>query len=239
MLLTFCQEGGLSSNLGKLPNNNLVPVDKSQQGVGDTDLGAELPDEDLGAAEVVARDPRVQVVNGLELQTAVEEVKPLGAVDVHGGAQHLLGKRLGGTQVGGTHGEVGQRELRVQRHGHHVADQDECEPVQVVRNRTVHDAVGIPVPEEGESAQLYVRVPPCRTLPGSLAEQDELEREAVKVEAPKHEEDVEGVVLNRDQDLCHSIVLEDAFVVGRAQGTKQTVGDGHEGQVLDIRVMFR
>jgi hypothetical protein len=45
-----------------------------------------------GAAQVVARQPRPQVVLDLKLQAAVEPVEVRGAVDVQGRG-HLAGKR--------------------------------------------------------------------------------------------------------------------------------------------------
>jgi len=43
---------------------------------------------------------------GLELQAAVDEVEPGRTVDVHGGAEHFLGKRLVDAEIGGRHGKM-------------------------------------------------------------------------------------------------------------------------------------
>lgn len=75
----------------------------------------------------MSRDARVQVMDGLELQSAVEEVEPVGRIDIHGRAEHLLGKGLVDAEVGGAHCEVAERDLHVQGRGDHVADQDEGE----------------------------------------------------------------------------------------------------------------
>ena len=53
------------------------------------------------------------MVDGLELQAAVEKVQPGGAVDIHGGAQHFLREGLVDPEVGGAHCEVGERDLDV------------------------------------------------------------------------------------------------------------------------------
>lgn len=72
-------------------------------------------------------DARKQVVDGLELEAAVQEVEPGGTVDVHGGAEHFLGEGLVRAEVGGAHGEVREGDLDVQRGGGHVGDEDEEE----------------------------------------------------------------------------------------------------------------
>lgn len=64
-------------------------------------------------------------MDGLELQAAVDEIQPLGAVDVHGGAQLALGEGLRFAEVGGRGGPVGEGDLRVQGHGDDVGDEDE------------------------------------------------------------------------------------------------------------------
>ena len=52
-------------------------------------------------------------MHGLKLQTAVEEIEPGRAVDVHCRAKHLLRKGLVHTQVGSAHGEVAKGDLHV------------------------------------------------------------------------------------------------------------------------------
>jgi hypothetical protein len=102
-----------------------IPIAEPEDRVFDPDVLAEVLDGRLHAAQVVARDAREEVVHGLELEAAVYEVELSGAVDVHGGAELLLGERLGGAEVRGGHAEVGERDLNVQRHGDDVRDQHE------------------------------------------------------------------------------------------------------------------
>lgn len=64
-------------------------------------------------------------MDGLELQAAMDEIQPLGAVDVHGGAQLALGEGLRFAEVGGRGGPVGEGDLRVQGHGDDVGNEDE------------------------------------------------------------------------------------------------------------------
>lgn len=103
----------LLRDFGQAADDLLVAPGEAVDGVRDADVVAEAADVDLGLAQVVARDARVQVVHGLELQAAMEEVEPGRAVDVHGGAEHLLGKGFVHAEVGRAHGEVGERDLDV------------------------------------------------------------------------------------------------------------------------------
>lgn len=77
------------------------------------------------------------MMDRLELETAVEEIQPRRTIDVHGCAEHSLGKRFRRTQVGRRHGEVAECDLYVQRHGDRVARQDEEEPLRRCRDALV------------------------------------------------------------------------------------------------------
>ena len=101
--LTIRQNGRLAPDIRQPSNNHLIALDKTQQRVRNIDILAELLHELLRAPEVMSRDPRVQVVNSLELQAAVEEVEPLRAIDVHCRAQHALWEGLGDAEVCGGH----------------------------------------------------------------------------------------------------------------------------------------
>ena len=147
--LAFRQDGGLSGYIGQPASDGLVTLDETVQGIRDAHVVAKLLHELLRLAEVVPRDARVEMVDGLELEAAVEEVEPLRAVNVHCRAQHLLGKRLINPEIRRTHGEVRERDLAVDRCRNHVADHDENEAVPVRVDRPVYNAVAKPRPEEG------------------------------------------------------------------------------------------
>ena len=66
-----------------------ITLDKSRIMVVNPILLAKSFDQSLAIPQVVARQPREQVVLNLKLQTTVEPVHPLGAVHVHCGL-HLL-----------------------------------------------------------------------------------------------------------------------------------------------------
>ena len=125
VLLALDQHLHLLADLPQAGQHLSVAVDEPEDLVLNPRLRAELLDERLQLAEVVPRHSREEVVHGLELQTAVDEVEPGGAVDVHGGAELALGERLGVAQVRGGGGPVGEGDLDVEREGEDVADEDE------------------------------------------------------------------------------------------------------------------
>ena len=179
------------------------------------------------------------MVDGLELQAAVEEVQPGGAVDVHGSAQHFLREGLVDAEVGGAHGEVRERNLHMQYGGDHVADEDEGNARAGGGKAPVEDAVAEPCPEEGLAGDFEPAVPPCGTLFGALPEEQIRPAEAVEVEAAEGEDRVVEIVLVADGAAGKEVVVHDAFVVGGTQGGEEPVRDGEEGHMLDVRVVLR
>lgn len=232
------QDPDLLRHIAESADNFFVPVDEREDRVRDACLPTELHDQLLRAAQVVPRDARIQVVDGLELEPAVEEVQPGRAVDIHGGAEHPLREGLVDAQVGRRHGEVGQCDLHVQRGGDHVGDQDEKDPVAPVGDGAVDHAVAEPDPEKGLAGEFEPAVPPGWAFLGGLAQEKVLPAEAVKVEAAEEEDWVVEVVLVFQQELGSCVELHDALVVGAAQVGEETVRDGEERHVLDIRVVF-
>lgn len=79
-------------DIPKFANYFLVAVIKGENGVGYASIATEVDHEFLGTTQVVTGNARVEVVDSLELQSTMEEVEPCRAVDIHGGAQHLLRK---------------------------------------------------------------------------------------------------------------------------------------------------
>ena len=73
----------------------------------------------------MAWDARKQMVYGLELETTMEEIEPLRAIDIHGGTEHSLGKRFLRTEISRTHGKVRERYLHMEDSRDRMADHDE------------------------------------------------------------------------------------------------------------------
>lgn len=88
--LAFSKDGSLPRNVRHLSYNSLVPVYETIQCIGYIHLVAKFLNQLLCAPQIMARDSRVQVMDSLELKATMEEVEPLGAIDVHGSSQHLL-----------------------------------------------------------------------------------------------------------------------------------------------------
>lgn len=128
------------------------------------------------------------MVDRLELQAAVEEVEPLGAVHVHCSPQHALGKGLGDAQVGSAHCKVTERDLDVEWRCDHVADHDKGKAAGCCRDALVDETVAEPSPEEDLTCNLEPSVPPCWSLARTEAKDEVFPAESVQVEAA-HSED--------------------------------------------------
>lgn len=105
-LPTLLQDTDLFRNIPKPPNDLLVTIEERENSIWDTRITTELKNKLLRATQIVSRNTRVQMVDGLKLQTTVEKIKPCRAVHVHGCAEHFLGKGLVHAQVSCGHGEV-------------------------------------------------------------------------------------------------------------------------------------
>ena len=117
VLLTRRHDLGLLRDLLQPAQHDAVAGRKAVDHVLDLRLGAEILHERLQLAQVVSGHAREEVVHGLELQAAVDEVEPLRAGDVHSCAKLALREGLAGAEVGGAGAPVGKGDLHVQRHG--------------------------------------------------------------------------------------------------------------------------
>ncbi len=174
--LALGQDGCLSRDFGQLPDNLLVSVDEAVEGVRNAGLVAELLDIFLDAAKVVTRHAWEQVVDHLELESAVEKVQPRRAVDIHGGSKHLLWEGFVWPQVGRAHGEVRESDLHVEGACDHVAYHDKDKAIPGGGYGPVEDAITEPDPEENIACDLQMPVPPCDTLPRTTAHEQMVPR---------------------------------------------------------------
>ena len=118
-------------------------------------------------------------MNSLELQTAVQEVKPRWTFDIHGGSEHLLWEGFVCPEVCSAHGKMAERDLYMQRSCDHVADHDKGEPTRSGGNRLVYGFVAKPVPEEDMAGNLEPPMPPRWAFPWALAHDKEFPAQAV------------------------------------------------------------
>lgn len=98
---TFLHKAYLLRNLAQSADNLLVSIVEREYGIRNTSVTAKLENELLRTTEIVAGDTRVEMMDSLELQASVEKVEPCWAVDVHGGAEHLLRERFADSEVSG------------------------------------------------------------------------------------------------------------------------------------------
>lgn len=87
-------EADLLCDITETADNLFISIVERENRIWDTSVSAEFQNLLLGATQVVARHAWVQMVDGLELQTSMEEIEPCWAVDVHSGAKHLLREGL-------------------------------------------------------------------------------------------------------------------------------------------------
>jgi hypothetical protein len=200
MLLTSRHNLSLLSDLLQSAQHNSIASCKAVDHVLDLGLGAELLDQCLQIAEIVARYAWEQVVHGLELQAAVNEVEPCRARNVHCCAQLALRERLSWAQVGGASAPVGERNLHVQRHRDEVACYEEdcaggpggnVAPEQHIEVKEEIAAYG------GDFGRAR---PPHSALSAGTARQKEAPGEDVKVEAGDGHYGIVSVLLHSDSD---------------------------------------
>lgn len=142
----------------------LVAVGEVEDRVRNARVVAELADHELRLAEVVSGDAGEEVVDGLELETAVDPVEPGWAVNVHGCAELALGERLALAEVNRRHPPVGEGDLHMQRHGDDVRDEDEDDTGGPVGKCAPEEAVSEQEPVARHEADLGRSNPPSPAL---------------------------------------------------------------------------
>lgn len=88
--LALSQDSSLPCYICETTDNLLVSIHKPIQRIWDFDLVTEGLHQLLGPPQIMPRYARVEMMNSLKLQSAVEEVKPRGAVNIHRRSKHLL-----------------------------------------------------------------------------------------------------------------------------------------------------
>ena len=161
--------------------------------IGEADFIGVLLDELTSRAQLMSRHAWEEMMNRLILQAAMEEVQPCWTGNVHGRAQHLRRKRFVGSLVLRRHAEVRERDLHVQRHGHHIADENVGQALRVRRNGADQEDETTPEHADAENLDPTVRAS------GKFVEIDV--RLDLQVEASEAHDDVVGEVLKLD-DPC-------------------------------------
>ena len=94
-----------------------------------------------------------------------------------------------------------------------MAYHHEPEAIPKGRNAVVEHTVAKPRPEEDVAHNLKPALPPCRTLPRSLAAQEIVPAEQVEVEATEGQDRVVKIVLKANEKARGGIKDHDAIVV--------------------------
>lgn len=161
----------------------------------------------------MAGDLREEVVDGLELQAAVDPVEPGGAVDVEGGAELALREGLGVAEVSGWHAPVRQGDLDVQRHGDDVRDQDEGDADWPVGEGAPDEAVAEPEPVACDERYLGWAHPGCDSASAFGCCDEVVDGEDVEVEASDSHYWVVGVLLVFDGNVGKCVPDKSEVVV--------------------------
>ena len=151
----------------------------------------------------------------LKLQTSVNEIKPFGAIDIHGCPQHFLWKTLPYPQIRSAHCKVAKRNLNMQWHSDHVADHQEYKSVPGSWDPLVHHPIPEPAPENDIPQNLEPSMPPCGPFPRSKATDKILPAKAVEIETTEGENDVVEVGLIAYKESGNSVIGHNVTIEGR------------------------
>lgn len=179
------------------------------------------------------------MVHGLELQAAVDEIQPLGTIDVHGRAELALGEGLRFAEVGGGGCPVGEGNLRVERHGDDVGDEDEADAEGPGRDGAPEEEIAEEVPVAEHEGDFGGAGPGGGAEVYGAGVEEVQPGEEVEVEAGDAHDGVVSVFLVGDEEVGGLVPGEDeAVVVAGDNGCEEFGGGGEEGDVLDVGVVF-
>lgn len=218
--------------------HDLVPRHKPIALVLDLCLGTKLPHQRLCLAQIVSWQAWEEVVDRLELEAAVQPVQPLGAVDVHGGAQLALREGLGGAEVRVRHAPVGQRDLDVQDHGDGMGRQHKGHARGPVGQGAPDEAIAKHGPEASHKDHLEVARPPRRAELRAARREEVAPRKKVQIEASDGHDGVVGVLLVRHKGVGGLVPDELELVEGGKDALEIRRRRREEGHVLVVRVVF-
>jgi hypothetical protein len=238
VLLALDQRLDLLGNLVQAAQNDLVALDESVALVFELRLLAKLAHQNLSPAEIVPRDAREKMVDGLELQAAVEKVQPRRAIDVHGGAQLALRERLAGAEVRGGHAPVREGDLDMQDNGRHVREDDEGDADGPRRQVQPNEAVAEKIPVAAHEGNLQRTGPPGSAQLSRPRAHQVQPRQHVEVEPGKGHDRVVCVLLDRDHEVGGAVPGEGEVVERGEDGFHIRRGGGEERRVLDVGVVL-
>ena len=237
MRLTLDQHGHQLANLLQPTQHDPIARHEAQTAVFDPGVGTKLPHQALQLPQIMSRHSGKEMMHGLELQAAVDEIQPRGTVDIHGGAELALGERFRLAQVGGGHGPVGEGDLDVEREGGEVADEDKRHTEGPGGDGAPEEPVAENVPVAAHEGD-FGRARPSRGAEVCAAGGEQVQPgEDVEVEAGKGHDWVVGVFLVGEEEGAGGVPGEGEVVVGAVEVGEERGRDGEEGGVLDVGVV--
>lgn len=219
VLLTVDQNFDLAAYFPHAIEHLLVSINKGQDGVRDACVGAKLLDHVLHFPQVVSGNAREQVVDGLELQTAMDEVEPGRAVHVHGSTQLALRERLFLAQVRMRHAPVRQGNLNVQWHRNNVRYQHECNAQRPCRQRAPQEDIAKQEPVARHEPNFGWPNPPCLAASqgGRPLGEDVDPRKQIQVETSDAHDGIVDVLLVRNHHFGDLVPHKGELVVRGAK----------------------
>lgn len=236
--LTLCKNRCLSSYLPQLANNLLIAIHKPIQRVWNPDLDAKVLYQPLSRPQVMHWNTRKEMMDRLKLESAVHKVQPLGAIDIHGGTEHLLRKGLARAQVCRAHGEMAEGALNVKRCCGHMADQDEDKTSAGTGNTLVNEPVAKLGPEEELASEFEPAIASGGALSRTQAENQVDLALSVEIEVAEEEDWIVKILLVLDDGLRKGVVSHNLIVIGAPQRVEEAVGNREEGHMLDIWIVL-
>jgi hypothetical protein len=216
VLLALDHNIKLITHVLKTTEDLSVSIGEVEDRVRNTRVGAELADHELHLAKVVSRHAGEQMVNSLELKTAVNEVHPRRAVDVHGGSELTLRKGFRLAEVNSRHTPVRKGDLNVKRHRDDMGNENEDDTGGPVGKTAPEKTVTKKEPIASHEGNLGRSNPPGAALSKlrGLLGQDVQPREEVKVEARNSHDRVVGEALERNKEVGGGVPDKGEVVVG-------------------------
>lgn len=164
VFLAFDHQLQLTGHFPQFAKNVFIPGHEAYSLILDTCILAESDHQLLQASEIVTGYAGEQVVDGLELQTPMDEIQPRRTFDIHGCSELMLGEALRFANIARRHRPMRQSDLHVQRHRNDMRDQYKHYTQRPGGNTPPDETIAEKKPIHAHEADL------CRTCPCGGAE---------------------------------------------------------------------
>lgn len=107
-----------------------------------------------------------------------------------------------------------ERDLHVQDHGDHVADQYKGDATSRRGYTLVDDNITVPCPKEDLPGYLQPTMPPCNAFSRSTPKDEVLPAKDIQVKSPEQHDRIVQMMLESNEELSRAIICHDSIVVG-------------------------